>query len=125
MNPASPHHPALIPIVQPQCQSIRHVVPDFACVVIVMRQMLVKIRLCRTTMFLRDAAKHKSAFYHQIPKQVVMISLQPAFFISVRMPLIMLKTIAATMEQIAPKRAQSTHEGMLMVAVMMDGLQQA
>jgi hypothetical protein len=49
-----------------------------------------------------------------------MISLQPAFFISVRLPLIMVKTIAATMEQIAPKRAQSTHEGMLMVAVMMN-----
>jgi hypothetical protein len=36
------------------------------------------------------------------------------------MPLIMVKTIAATMEQIAPKRAQTTHEGMLMVAAMMN-----
>jgi hypothetical protein len=53
-----------------------------------------------------------------------MISLQPAFFISVRMPLIMVKTVTAMSEQIAPKRAQSTHEGMLMVAVMMDGHRQ-
>ena len=79
----------------------------FLRIVIVVGKMLVKIRLRTRPILLWYAAKHKSAFYAKVIQPIGMNSLQPDIPVSVRIPLIMVETVAPSSKRIAPREAQS------------------
>jgi hypothetical protein len=75
--------------------------------------MLVEIRLRTRPVLLWYAAEHKSPRYAKIRQQVVMNSLQPASPGSVKIPVIMVETVAPGSLRIAPHGAQSSTRSML------------
>src|SRR5665213_3221853 len=69
--------------------------------------MLVEIRLRTRPIFLWYAAKHKSPRYAKIRQLVVMKPLQPASPGLVKIPVIMIETVAPSSKRIAPVEVQS------------------
>jgi len=77
-------------------------------IIIVVGKMLVKIRFRPCPIFLWYAAKHKSARYAKVIEPVGINLFQSDIPVSDGIPVIMVETVAASSQRIAPREAQSS-----------------